>query len=133
MQVQVVPHDPDWQHAFNIEACRIAQALGEPAVTTHHIGSTAIPGIVAKPVIDILLEVERIERLDQQVAAMQCLGYEALGTEFRVVGTSERTTTTEHGPTTFTDSSRAAMGPCATWPFGRTWSLTRQKRRRTVC
>ncbi len=50
-----------------------------------HIGSTAIPGIVAKPVIDILLEVERIERLDQQVAAMQRLGYEALG-EFGIPG-----------------------------------------------
>ena len=76
--VRVVPHDPGWQHAFNIEAAGIAQALGEPAVTIHHIGSTAIPGIVAKLIIDIMLEVARIERLDQQVAALQRLGYEAL-------------------------------------------------------
>ena len=85
MQVRVIPHDPNWQYAFNIEASRITQALGEPAVTTHHIGSTAIPGIVAKPVIDILLEVERIERLDQQVTTMQGLGYDALG-EYGIPG-----------------------------------------------
>jgi GrpB-like predicted nucleotidyltransferase (UPF0157 family) len=85
MHVRVVPHDPNWRHAFDLEAVRIVQALGEPVVRVHHIGSTAIPGIVAKPVIDILLEVERIERLDQQVAAMQGLGYQALG-EFGIPG-----------------------------------------------
>jgi GrpB-like predicted nucleotidyltransferase (UPF0157 family) len=85
MHVRVVPHDPNWRHAFDVEAVRIVQALGEPRVTVHHVGSTAIPGIVAKPVIDILLEVERIDRLDQQVAGMQGLGYEALG-EFGIPG-----------------------------------------------
>jgi GrpB-like predicted nucleotidyltransferase (UPF0157 family) len=85
MQVRVVPHDPNWRQLFNIEAARIVRALGEPVVKVHHIGSTAIPGIVAKPVIDILLEVEHIERLDQQAAAMQGLGYEVLG-EFGIPG-----------------------------------------------
>lgn len=85
MQVRVVPHDPQWQQAFDVEAIRIVQALGEPRVRVHHIGSTAIAGIVAKPVIDMLLEVEAIERLDREVAAMRGLGYDALG-EFGIPG-----------------------------------------------
>jgi GrpB-like predicted nucleotidyltransferase (UPF0157 family) len=51
----------------------------------HHIGSTAIPGIFAKPIIDILLEVDDIIRLDVQRAAMEQLGYEAMG-EFGIPG-----------------------------------------------
>jgi GrpB-like predicted nucleotidyltransferase (UPF0157 family) len=85
MDVHVVPHDPAWQHAFTAEAERIAHALGEPHVRVHHIGSTAIPGIAAKPVIDILLEVDVIDRLDRQRADMQALSYEALG-EFGIQG-----------------------------------------------
>jgi GrpB-like predicted nucleotidyltransferase (UPF0157 family) len=85
MRVRVVPHDPTWKHAFEVESARIVQALGEPVVGVHHIGSTAIPGIVAKPIIDMLLEVERIERLDEQVGQLQALGYQALG-EFGIPG-----------------------------------------------
>ena len=57
MKVQVVPHDPGWPAEFKAEAERIRSLLGDLAVAIHHIGSTSIPGIFAKPIIDILLEV----------------------------------------------------------------------------
>lgn len=45
----------------------------------HHIGSTAIPGIPAKPIIDILIEVVDIQALDERTPAIETLGYEAMG------------------------------------------------------
>ncbi|HEY7680345.1 MAG TPA: GrpB family protein, partial [Terriglobia bacterium] len=54
-------------------------------VALHHIGSTAIPGIFAKPIIDILLEVDDVKGLDSRTSAMQGLGYEGLG-EFGIPG-----------------------------------------------
>jgi GrpB-like predicted nucleotidyltransferase (UPF0157 family) len=70
---------------FATESAEIAAALGDVVVAVHHVGSTAIPGIFAKPIIDILLEVDDVARLDQRSAAMQQLGYEALG-EFGIPG-----------------------------------------------
>ncbi len=99
MPVRVVPHEPGWHQAFRAEAARIIQALGPPLVHVHHVGSTAIPGIVAKPVIDILIEVEAIERLDQQAAAMHALGYEALG-EYGIPGRRYFRKDDDHGTRT---------------------------------
>lgn len=85
MKVQVVSHDPSWPAEFMAEAARIRLAVGDLAVAVHHIGSTAIPGIVAKPIIDILLEVRDIQRLDARAPALMGLGYEAKG-EFGIPG-----------------------------------------------
>lgn len=85
MKVQVVPPDPTWKEQFDAEAKRIRQALGDAFVRIHHIGSTSIPNIYAKPVIDILLEVADIEKLDERSAALASLGYEAKG-EFGIPG-----------------------------------------------
>jgi GrpB-like predicted nucleotidyltransferase (UPF0157 family) len=78
-KVEVVPHNPQWQAAFEIEAARIQAALGNTAVAIHHIGSTAIPGIYAKPIIDLLVEVKDITAVDGRNSAMELLGYEAMG------------------------------------------------------
>lgn len=59
--------------------------LGDEVVAVHHIGSTAIPGISAKPIIDILLEVREVERLDDLGPEMAGLGYEGKG-EFGLPG-----------------------------------------------
>lgn len=83
--VHVVDHDPDWEIKFQIEAHRITEAIGQTAVRVHHIGSTAIPKIKAKPVIDILLEVLSLDDLDQKAAMLESLGYEAMG-EFGIPG-----------------------------------------------
>ena len=83
--IKVVAHDPAWKGEFGAEAERISRALGDVATTLDHIGSTAIPGIFAKPVIDILLQVDDLARLDEKNPAMEELGYEAMG-EFGIPG-----------------------------------------------
>jgi len=84
-KVEVVPHNPRWRNAFEAEAKHIGAALGENVVAIHHIGSTAIPDIYAKPVIDLLVEVENITEVDERSSAMEALGYEAMG-EFGIPG-----------------------------------------------
>lgn len=83
--IQVVSHDPVWTAMFESEASRIASAIGQTVVRIHHIGSTAIPKIKAKPIIDILLEVVSVEALDQQTPLLGALGYEVMG-EFGIPG-----------------------------------------------
>ena len=85
MRVQVVAHDPAWRSEFEAEAKRIARAVGDIVVRLHHIGSTAIPGIFAKPIIDFLLEVDDIAELDDRSSAVEELGYQAMG-EFGIPG-----------------------------------------------
>lgn len=78
-KVEVVPPDPTWARTFEEEAGRIAAALGGEVVAVHHVGSTAIPGISAKPIVDFLVEVRRIEKVDDLSGAMAERGYEAWG------------------------------------------------------
>jgi len=85
MKIFMVPHDPAWRHEFQQEAERITAALGTNVVTVHHIGSTAIPAIYAKPVIDFLLVVQDLTALDEKQPMMEALGYVALG-EFGIPG-----------------------------------------------
>lgn len=84
-KVEIVPHDPRWREAFEAEAKQIASALGENIVAVHHIGSTAIPNIYAKPVIDLMVEVRDITEVDGRSSAMESLGYEVKG-EFGIPG-----------------------------------------------
>jgi GrpB-like predicted nucleotidyltransferase (UPF0157 family) len=84
-KVEVVPHDPRWRDAFEAEAKQVAAALGENVVAIHHIGSTAIPNIYAKPVVDLLVEVRDITKIDGRSSAMESLGYEVMG-EFGIPG-----------------------------------------------
>ncbi|MBC7933244.1 MAG: GrpB family protein [Rubrivivax sp.] len=84
-KVEVVPHNPQWRAAFEAEAKHVAAALGENVVAIHHIGSTAIPNIYAKPVVDLLVEVTDITEVDGQSSAMESLGYEVMG-EYGIPG-----------------------------------------------
>ena len=83
--VQVVAHNPNWKEAFRAEAANLAGILGDTAVAIHHIGSTSIPGIYAKPVIDILVEFTDVIALDALSSQMEGLGYEVMG-EFGIPG-----------------------------------------------
>jgi GrpB-like predicted nucleotidyltransferase (UPF0157 family) len=56
--IQVVDYDSGWPERFEAEQRRIAAALGPMARRVEHIGSTAVPGLAAKPVIDMLVEVD---------------------------------------------------------------------------
>ncbi|NMF85843.1 GrpB family protein [Nodosilinea sp. P-1105] len=84
--VTVVPPDPAWSRSFETESKLLSQALGtNNVVAIHHIGSTAIPHIYAKPVIDVLVEVQAIAEVDTCNGAMAELGYAALG-EYGLIG-----------------------------------------------
>jgi len=85
MKVVVEPHNTRWAAMFNRASTEIHQALGPNVTTVHHIGSTAIPTIYAKPIIDILVEVASIAVVDAHSRAMEALGYEAMG-EFGIPG-----------------------------------------------
>ena len=63
--VQVVSYDPKWPQLFEEEAKLIKHALGANCIAIHQIGSTAVPGLSAKPVIDILPVVTNILQVDQ--------------------------------------------------------------------
>lgn len=76
----VVPHDPQWKMAFEDEAKAIKHAFANTPVDVHHIGSTAIPGILAKPVIDLLGIVSTLTDADAKASALESLGFEAMGT-----------------------------------------------------
>jgi GrpB-like predicted nucleotidyltransferase (UPF0157 family) len=84
-RIAVVPYDRLWPRAFAVATGEIAAALGNNLVEIHHIGSTAIPGIYAKPVIDMLCIVLDLGAVDCSGAQMKSLGYEAMG-EFGIPG-----------------------------------------------
>ncbi|MEH2922170.1 GrpB family protein [Samsonia erythrinae] len=73
--ITVVDYDPQWATDYATAARAIMQALGEVAVRIHHIGSTAVPGLPAKPVIDMLLEVVALSDLDRLENVMVDLDY----------------------------------------------------------
>lgn len=77
--IEVVPYDENWVKLFATEKQLLQQSLGANLLLVEHIGSTAVPGLAAKPIIDILLEVVSVAALDGQLAAMQALGYQAKG------------------------------------------------------
>ncbi|WP_336756123.1 GrpB family protein [Pantoea sp. USHLN298] len=75
----LVPYDKQWPVMFDAESSRLKALLGKCVKHVYHIGSTSVPGLSAKPVIDILLEVCDINELDKYNAAMLCAGYVARG------------------------------------------------------
>jgi len=77
--VEVVPCDKSWSSSFAKEELSLRHALGEEVLEVHHIGSTAIPGMWAKPVLDILVVVRDIDRVEIHDHSMSERGYEALG------------------------------------------------------
>ncbi len=77
--VVVLPHDPQWRTQFSREADTITRALGPIRHELHHVGSTSIVGICAKPIIDMLLLVDDLRALDADESALTGLGYEAKG------------------------------------------------------
>ncbi len=73
--VVIVDYDPGWPRRFQAERDRIADALRDRALAIHHIGSTAVPGLAAKPIVDVLVVVEDPGD-DTLVAALVAAGYE---------------------------------------------------------
>ncbi len=83
--IEVVEYNDDWPRLFEIESKLIISSLPIKNLWVHHIGSTAVSGLAAKPIIDILLEVEEIDVLDRYNEIFESIGYECKG-EFGISG-----------------------------------------------
>ena len=75
-QNRLVPHEPEWAAAYDEERQRLAGALGALAAGIEHYGSTAVPGLVAKPIIDILVGVVPLENWSACHEPLLMLGYD---------------------------------------------------------
>ncbi|MGO8950025.1 MAG: GrpB family protein [Ktedonobacterales bacterium] len=73
--VVVVDYDPVWPALFEHEWTRIGSAVAAFAVTIEHVGSTAVPGLCAKPIIDILITVDPFGPADAYIPTLAALGY----------------------------------------------------------
>jgi GrpB-like predicted nucleotidyltransferase (UPF0157 family) len=73
--IRIVDYDADWPRRAREELERVADALGTVAVRLEHVGSTSVPGLGAKPIIDMQVSVADIERLDDYVGPLERLGY----------------------------------------------------------
>ena len=58
--VEVVLYDPNWAYIYNTEAALIRTELGNNFIAIHHVGSTSVPGLAAKPKIDIIAVVRNL-------------------------------------------------------------------------
>jgi len=87
----IVPYDASWPAQFEKEAATLKSILGDEAIAIHHVGSTAIPGISAKPYIDVLVVVEDLKKVLEYYESMKAAGYlpkgnyTGIGEEFFVI------------------------------------------------
>ena len=75
MQVELSEYDPKWASMFDAEASRIREALGSFAKRIEHVGSTSVPGLAAKPVIDIQVSVDSVTPMDRYQGILTELGF----------------------------------------------------------
>jgi GrpB-like predicted nucleotidyltransferase (UPF0157 family) len=73
--ILLVDYDPEWPRLYRREADRIRSALGARALLLAHVGSTAVPGLAAKPIVDIVLAVADSAAEDQYVPSLEEVGY----------------------------------------------------------
>jgi GrpB-like predicted nucleotidyltransferase (UPF0157 family) len=83
--VRIVEPDPRWPAMARRELRRIGDALGDVALRLEHIGSTAVPGLAAKPIVDLQVSVAALEPRERHAAPLEALGYafalESAGTD----------------------------------------------------
>jgi GrpB-like predicted nucleotidyltransferase (UPF0157 family) len=84
-KVCVVPYSEEWPAAFASEATRMRQALAPWVVDIQHIGSTAVPGLAAKPIVDVMPGIRSLADADKCIAPLVALGYEYMG-EYGIPG-----------------------------------------------
>ena len=94
--IEVVPYDPTWPAAFASWRTALHRALGATALRIEHVGSTAVPGLAAKPVIDVQISVRDLADETRYVPAIEALGValrsrDATHRYFRPAGSIPRT------------------------------------------
>jgi len=77
--VELVPYNPEWSLLADQEAERILEQLTITVIGIYHIGSTSVPGLKAKPIIDFVMEVEDLDEVIQAVEQFESLGYSSKG------------------------------------------------------
>lgn len=83
--VHLSPHNPKWKRLFSDEAYFIFDKLRDESLRLYHCGSTAVPGLDAKPIIDIVGSVSSVEQLDSKRNLLESIGYEYKG-EYGIAG-----------------------------------------------
>jgi GrpB-like predicted nucleotidyltransferase (UPF0157 family)/inhibitor of KinA sporulation pathway (predicted exonuclease) len=83
--IEVVDYNPAWATQFSEERAALVRALGGNAESIEHIGSTAVPGLAAKPTVDLMVGVGTLAVGEEIIAAMKGLGYEYFG-EYGIAG-----------------------------------------------
>lgn len=79
MNVVVTEYNDNWKQRFSEESQKIKDVFGNELIEIHHIGSTSVPGLKAKPIIDIMPVVKDIKKIDSFNEQMTGLGYECMG------------------------------------------------------
>lgn len=74
-RIHLADYDPEWPRLFEREASRIRAALGERVLLLEHVGSTSVPGLAAKPLIDLLLVIPDSADEPAYVPALEAAGY----------------------------------------------------------
>ena len=83
--ITVLNYDPEWPLKYERERKAIAEILDGNGISIYHIGSTSVPGLAAKPIIDMMAVVRSLEKVDDARGKFSELGYECLG-EFGIAG-----------------------------------------------
>lgn len=74
--IEVVPHDERWPDVYRALECRVRTALGDRVLRLDHVGSTAVPGLAAKPIIDVALIVDDPAAEDAYVPELAAAGFD---------------------------------------------------------
>ncbi|MCQ6563317.1 GrpB family protein [Paenibacillus mendelii] len=85
MNVVVTEYNDNWNQRFREESQKMKEIFDDELIEIHHIGSTSVPGLKAKPIIDIMPVVKDIEKIDSFNEQMIELGYECMG-ELGMIG-----------------------------------------------
>jgi hypothetical protein len=86
VSIKIVEYHPRWPILYTEERARVVAQLGDMVESIEHIGSTSVPGLSAKPIIDILVTVARLGPADPYIERLGSLGY----TFFPVLGNADR-------------------------------------------
>jgi GrpB-like predicted nucleotidyltransferase (UPF0157 family) len=79
--VEIVPYDPAWPHLYEVWRARLDTAIGAAAERIEHVGSTSVPGLPAKPIVDIQVSVGELSKEVRYVPACESLGLQLRGSD----------------------------------------------------
>jgi GrpB-like predicted nucleotidyltransferase (UPF0157 family) len=79
--IAVVDYDPRWAESFDVERTRVLAVLGELVVQLEHFGSTSVPGLAAKPIVDMLAGVIDLDRVAARSDDLLAIGYQDYGVQ----------------------------------------------------